>query len=84
MLCFLSIAARRGFRINRYVDSAIGEMGKNTNGKVVLTTVRLRPRVEWDPATPSKSIIAEIHDAAHEVCFIANSVLTDVLIEHEA
>ncbi len=83
MLWFLSIAAKRGFRVNTYLDHAVGEMGKNENGKLVMITVRLRPAVEWDAPTPSDVVIAEMHRAAHDECFIANSVHTNVLIEPE-
>lgn len=81
MLWFLSIAAKRGFRVNRYLDQAIGEMGKNDNGKVVMTKVLLRPEVLWDEPVPSDSIVEAMHHTAHAECYIANSVLTIVKIE---
>lgn len=82
MLCFLSVAAKQGFCVERYVDQALGEMGKNDAGKTVMKIVRLRPLVEWDQAVPDDSVIAEMHAAAHTECYIANSVKTLVLIEH--
>lgn len=83
MLWFLSIASKRGFRVNGYFDRAVGEMGENDTGRVVITTVRLRPVVDWDAVAPSDAVVAEMHHAAHDQCFIANSVLTNVLIESE-
>jgi organic hydroperoxide reductase OsmC/OhrA len=81
MLWFLSIAAKKGLRVNRYVDNALGEMGKNPEGKIAMMTVQLRPLVDWDGLTPEDSVIADLHHTAHEKCFIANSVLTAVTIE---
>jgi len=81
MLWFLSIAARRGFRVDRYRDQAVGQMGENDHGKIVMLEVRLRPVVEWDGDTPDKAMIAEMHHEAHEECFIANSVRTNVKVE---
>ncbi|MFM7091318.1 MAG: OsmC family protein [Bacteroidota bacterium] len=81
MLWFLSIAAKRGLRINCYRDLAIGEMGRNEHGKLVVSIVRLRPSVDWDGNVPTESEIIEMHQKAHEECFIANSVRTSVLME---
>lgn len=81
MLWFLSIAAKRGFRVNYYRDVAIGEMSKNEDNKLVISIVRLRPHVDWDGDTPVDSEIVEMHQKAHEECFIANSVRTTVLTE---
>ena len=81
MLWFLSIAAKRGFRVNYYRDVAIGEMSKNEGNKLVISIVRLRPHVDWDGDTPADSDIVELHQKAHEECFIANSVRTTVLTE---
>lgn len=81
MLWFLSIAARRGLIVNRYIDRAIGEMGKREDGKLVMTNVRLRPEIEWAEPVPSAETIADIHHQSHAECFIANSVRTTVSIE---
>ncbi len=79
MLWFLSIAAKKGFRFNAYRDSAIGQMSRNEQGKLFVSVVRLRPFVEWDGQAPDVSRVVEMHQNAHEECFIANSVKTEVL-----
>ncbi len=82
MLWFLSIAAERGFCVERYVDRAAGQMGRNAAGKVAMTVVTLRPQVEFSgERLPSPAQIDEMHHAAHDRCFIANSVKTDVRCE---
>jgi len=82
MLWFLSIAANRGFCVDRYVDEAQGLMATNAAGKLAITEVTLRPRVVFvgDPA-PSSAEIRAMHAEAHAECFIANSVTTDVRCE---
>jgi organic hydroperoxide reductase OsmC/OhrA len=82
MLWFLSIAANSGFRVDEYTDDAGGVMGKNPSGKTAITRVTLRPRVTFSgERLPSRAAIAELHHKAHEECFIANSVTTDVRCE---
>lgn len=82
MLWFLSIAAGRGFRVDSYSDEALGVMAKNQKGRFAMTLVTLRPKVIFSgEQVPSRSDIEEIHHQAHEECFIANSVTTEVRCE---
>ena len=82
MLWFLSIAAQRKFRVDRYVDAAVGIMRKNAAGKLAMTRVTLRPDVSFsgDPR-PTRDEVTAMHHEAHEECFIANSVTSEVLCE---
>jgi organic hydroperoxide reductase OsmC/OhrA len=82
MLWFLSIAAGSGYRVDRYVDGAVGVMGKNAAGKTAVTLVTLHPQVTFSGAKlPSRTEIVELHHKAHDECFIANSVTTDIRCE---
>jgi organic hydroperoxide reductase OsmC/OhrA len=82
MLWFLSIAAGQGWCVDRYLDAAVGVMARNAQGKLAMTQVTLRPDVTFSGArVPSRSEIAALHEAAHDACFIANSVKTDVRCE---
>ena len=82
MLWFLSIAAQRKFCVDRYFDAASGVMEKNENGKLVVSVVTLRPEVQFSgDRLPSREEIDAMHHAAHDDCFIANSVKTQVLCE---
>ena len=79
MLWFLSIAAKRGFCVDSYVDDAVGTMSKNDSGKLAITRVTLRPNVAFSgERIPTRSELETMHHQAHEECFIANSVKTDV------
>ena len=82
MLWFLSIAAKRGLVVDSYRDDAVGIMGRNSGGKTVVATVRLRPLVSFNGAKrPTSEELTAIHHAAHDACFIANSITTEVQCE---
>ena len=82
MLFFLSIAAASGFVIDDYTDAAIGHMEKDAEGKTAITKVLLRPCAGYSgERIPQRAKIEEMHQRAHELCFIANSVKTEVVIE---
>lgn len=82
MLWFLSLAAERGFVVDRYRDRAEGTMAKNAAGKLMMARVTLRPDVRFAGARrPDAAEVAALHRLAHEECFIANSVKTEVYCE---
>lgn len=81
LLTFLALAARKRFVVERYDDDAVGFMEKNEAGKLAITRVELRPKIVFGgPTQPSDSDIAQLHHLAHENCFIANSVKTEVTV----
>jgi organic hydroperoxide reductase OsmC/OhrA len=82
MLWFLSLAASGRWRVDEYTDDAIGVMGRNAAGKVAMLSVTLRPRVSFSgERLPSRGEVQQLHHRAHEECFIANSVTTEVRVE---
>jgi organic hydroperoxide reductase OsmC/OhrA len=82
MLWFLSIAAKQKFVVDSYEDEAIGVLGRNAQNKTAMTKVTLHPLVVFSgPNQPDKSQLDALHHQAHEECFIANSVLTEVVCE---
>jgi organic hydroperoxide reductase OsmC/OhrA len=82
MLFFLSIAAARKFRVDRYRDNAIAVMEKNAEGKMVIATVTLKPEATFSgDKLPTRADIDAMHHEAHDECFIANSVRTAVRCE---
>ncbi len=82
MLFFLDFARRAGFVVDNYVDEAEGVLEKNADGKMAMTRVTLRPRVTWAGEPPDEATLADLHHRAHEACFIANSVTTEVKVEY--
>jgi organic hydroperoxide reductase OsmC/OhrA len=82
MLWFLFIAGKEKFCVDSYVDKAVGVMAKNPEGKLAMTVVTLRPEAIFSGATrPTALQIEAMHHRAHEECFIANSVKTEVRCE---
>jgi len=85
MLFFLDFARRAGFRIDAYEDTAEGALGKDGEGRMAMTVVTLRPRVAFSgDKQPTGEELGALHHKAHEACFIANSVRTEVRIEPPA
>ena len=81
MLSFLAIAARKRLTVDSYEDEAVGHMEKNPEGRIAITRVELRPRVRFSGASqPNADDLRKLHDQAHHVCFIANSVKTEVTV----
>lgn len=82
MLLFLSIAAKKRYVVESYIDNAIGVLEENEEGIVSMTKVTLRPKVMFSiDRIPTRAEIEKIHHLSHEQCFIANSVKTDVRTE---
>jgi organic hydroperoxide reductase OsmC/OhrA len=81
MLWFLSIAARQGFVVEGYRDEASGVMGKDASGKQAMTRVTLRPEVRFGDRLPTTDEVFSMHHEAHDQCYIARSVKTEVRCE---
>jgi organic hydroperoxide reductase OsmC/OhrA len=82
MLWFLGLAAKAKFRVDSYADRPEGVMEKNAEGKVAVTRVTLRPKVVFSgERIPSREELDQLHHKAHENCFIANSVKTEISCE---
>ncbi len=82
MLWFLTMAVKRKFCVDRYFDAATGVMEKNAEGKVAMTVVTLHPEVTFSgEKLPTRAELDKMHHDAHEACFIASSVKTDVRCE---
>jgi len=82
MLFFVDFARRAGFTIDDYLDEAEGVLEKRADGRMAMTRVTLRPRVTWAGDPPDEAAIADLHHRAHEACFIANSVTTEVTVDY--
>jgi organic hydroperoxide reductase OsmC/OhrA len=81
MLFFLAFAGKRGFVPDSYEDNALGVMTKNERGKLFVSRVTLDPKIVWSGENrPSAEEVAAMHHRAHEECFLANSVRTEVVV----
>ena len=81
MLWFLSLAQEAGLEVDSYSDSAVGEMGRIAPGRMAITRITLRPEIRFSGSPPSPETLHRLHHEAHERCFIANSLKTEIVVE---
>ena len=82
MLTFLAIACKKKLVLDEYVDEAVGYLEKNAEGKLAIARVVLRQKTKFSgDKQPTPEELKEMNHAAHDQCFIASSVTTEVTIE---
>jgi organic hydroperoxide reductase OsmC/OhrA len=82
LLTFLYVAAKQGYVVDSYADEPVGVMTKNDRGKMWVSKVTLHPEIVFaGEKRPTAQQLDELHHLAHEECFIANSVKSEVVIE---
>lgn len=79
MLTFLYVAAKAGLIVESYRDEAVGVMTKNERGVAWISKITLTPAIVFASAPPAEQLDA-LHHAAHDGCFIANSVKTEIVV----
>ena len=84
MLWFLHRARDSGFTVTSYRDEARGLMGRDDRGRMAMLKIELRPKILFAAAAPAAAELARLHEAAHESCFIANSLRSEVVIANLA
>jgi organic hydroperoxide reductase OsmC/OhrA len=82
MLSFLYVACQQGFQVDSYHDEAVGVMSKNERGVPWVSSVTLHPQIAYSgDKRPTPADEAHLHHLAHEQCFIANSIKTEVTVQ---
>ena len=82
MLTYLYLAGKQGFQVDRYDDGAVGVMTKNERGVPWVSLITLHPRIAYSGAKlPTPADEERLHHLAHEQCFIANSIKTEVTVK---
>ncbi len=81
MLWFLNFARRSGAEVQSYRDTATGEIARDAKGRPWVGRVTLRPQVRFADPVVAPALLDTLHHQAHEACFIANSVRSEVLVE---
>jgi organic hydroperoxide reductase OsmC/OhrA len=81
LLSFLAVAARRGHVVEHYSDQADAELGRNTDGRTWVSRCTLRPDVRFAQPVPDAAEQASLHEKAHRICFIAQSLRCEVRVE---
>ena len=81
MLTFLFLASRQGFQADSYHDEAVGLMTKNDKGTPWVSSIKLMPIIAYSgDKLPTQADEERLHHFAHEQCFIANSIKTEVTV----
>ncbi len=81
MLSFLHVARDAGLLVTAYRDAAVGIMEKNGAGQLWVSRVTLHPQIAYEGPQPNPEQRDHLHHAAHDICFIANSVKTEIVVE---
>ena len=68
--------------VDAYADEPVGVMTKNERGRMWVSKVTLAPAVRFaGEKRPTPEQFDELHHLAHEECFIANSVKSEVAVQ---
>lgn len=81
MLWFLHLARDAGLDVASYRDHATGTMARDDRGRLAMTRIVLRPEIGFEGEGPGAPTLERLHQEAHERCFIANSLRTEILVE---
>ena len=81
MLWFLDLASRAGWVVDDYRDAAVGTLAPAADGRAAMTLVVLHPAVRFAGRAPDADEHARLHHQAHDACFIANSVKSELRCE---
>ena len=82
MMTFLFLASKNKYVVESYTDESVAILEKNEHSKMAVTKLYLRPKITFKgEKIPDQETINQLHEKAHEECFIANSVLTEIIIE---
>lgn len=80
MLTFLALCTKERLVVESYEDDAVGHLEKDADGKMAVTRVTLRPKIVFSGGDPSPETLDKLHHDAHEMCFIASSVKTEITV----
>ena len=80
MLSYLYVAYLKGFVVKSYHDEAVGHMTKNEKSVPWISLITLDPKIVYGEKTPTAAEEEQLHHAAHEQCFIAQSIKSDVVV----
>ena len=81
MLWFLDLARQAGLDVASYEDDATGTLGRGADGRLAITRIVLRPKIAFAGEAPDAATLERLHHDAHERCFIANSLKTEIVVE---
>ncbi len=81
MQTFLAVASLQGYNIERYSDESVGVLGRDHSEKMRMTQIKLRPTIKFEGVQPTEAALLKLQERAHQNCFIANSILSELDIQ---
>lgn len=84
MLWFLALAQGAGLDVSSYSDKAEAELGRVGPGRTGIVKITLRPQIAFAGRAPEAGELDKLHHSAHELCFIANSLTCEIVVEPPA
>jgi organic hydroperoxide reductase OsmC/OhrA len=84
MLTFVYLAGKAQFQVESYDDEAVGVMTKNEKGVPWVSAITLHPKIIYGGAKhPTPAEAEALHHKAHEYCYVAASIKTQVTVAAE-
>jgi len=81
MLTYLFLAYQQSIQVDSYHDEAVGVMTKNERSVPWVSLVTLHPKIAYSgEKLPTPADERRLHHMAHEQCYIANSIKTEVRV----
>ena len=81
MLTFVWLAWKAKLDVLAYEDEAVGVMTKNERGTPWVSAVTLNPKITWGGAgAPDEATLTQLHHQAHDLCYVAQSVKTEITV----
>lgn len=82
MLTFLALAAKKRLVVESYDVQSTAYVSLNEQGKTFVDTIKIKPEVVFSKDSDvSREQLEKMHHKAHSHCFIANSLLSEVVME---
>lgn len=83
MLWYLHLCSANKLVVNRYRDTASGTLSLKADGSGAFSNVTLAPEVVLAPGGDenARQRAIALHEAAHRMCFLANSVTFEIIVE---
>ncbi|WP_430461254.1 OsmC family protein [Thalassolituus sp. LLYu03] len=82
MQTFLALAAKKRLIVASYEDTAAAEIAQRDDGKFWVPVITLSPKAVFEgDKQPDEEAVRVMHEKAHQHCFIANSVASQVVVE---
>jgi organic hydroperoxide reductase OsmC/OhrA len=81
MLWFLHLARDAGFDVAAYRDAPCGTMARDADGWMAITRIALHPKIDFAGPAPDADALARLHHDAHALCYIANSLKSEIVVE---